>query len=63
MHSLAVGGQQGMMPGDSFGGSGTPGGALGEQLSQMYVVNQGQGLGTVQPTMHVQNGEGDLLSF
>ncbi len=31
--------------------------------SQMYVVNQGQGLGQVNPTMHVQNGEGDLLSF
>lgn len=30
---------------------------------QMYIVNQGQGLGQVQPTMHVQNGEGDLLSF
>lgn len=30
---------------------------------RMYVVNQGQGVGTVAPTMHVQNGEGDLLSF
>ncbi len=30
---------------------------------QRYIVNQGQGLGQVQPTMHVQNGEGDLLSF
>ncbi|KAK4498870.1 hypothetical protein PRZ48_009380 [Zasmidium cellare] len=35
----------------------------GMQNEQMYVVNQGQGLGTVRPTMHVQNGEGDLLSF
>ncbi|KAI5366523.1 Putative clathrin/coatomer adaptor, adaptin-like, armadillo-like helical, AP complex subunit beta [Septoria linicola] len=30
---------------------------------QMYMVNQGQGLGTVRPMTHVQNGEGDLLSF
>ncbi|KAI7703515.1 Adaptor protein complex beta subunit, partial [Hortaea werneckii] len=29
---------------------------------QMYIVNQGQGLGTVQPTMHVQS-EGDLLGL
>ena len=35
----------------------------GHGQGQMYVVNQGQGLGQVQPTMHVQNGEGDLLSF
>ena len=27
------------------------------------VVNQGQGLGEVQPTMRAQNGEGDLLSL
>lgn len=32
-------------------------------MENRYVVNQGQGLGQVQPTMHVQNGEGDLLSF
>jgi AP-2 complex subunit beta-1 len=36
---------------------------MGNGGEQMYVVNQGQGLGQVQPTMHVQNGEGDLLSF
>lgn len=30
---------------------------------QMYVVNQGQGLGTMPSATHVQNGEGDLLSF
>ena len=37
--------------------------AMSHGGEQMYVVNQGQGLGQVQPTMHVQNGEGDLLSF
>lgn len=60
----SVGGQQAYqsMAGDEgFGGSPTTA-THGEQ-SQMYIVNQGQGLGTVQPTMHVQNGEGDLLSF
>ena len=36
---------------------------MGNGGEQRYVVNQGQGLGQVQPTMHVQNGEGDLLSF
>ena len=35
----------------------------GGGAEHMYVVNQGQGLGQVQATMHVQNGEGDLLSF
>jgi AP-2 complex subunit beta-1 len=40
----------------------THGGAYGEQ-GNMYVVNQGQGLGTMGSTVHVQNGEGDLLSF
>ncbi|KAK4554613.1 hypothetical protein LTR86_008468 [Recurvomyces mirabilis] len=47
---------------DGFGGSPTAA-THGEQGGQMYIVNQGQGLGTVQPTQHVQNGEGDLLSF
>ncbi|RMY06943.1 hypothetical protein D0867_09518 [Hortaea werneckii] len=40
-------------------------GAGGDQVAgggQMYIVNQGQGLGTVQPTMHVQS-EGDLLGL
>ncbi|EME38366.1 hypothetical protein DOTSEDRAFT_181497 [Dothistroma septosporum NZE10] len=31
--------------------------------SQMYQVNAGSGLGTARPTMHVQNGDADLLSF
>ena len=35
----------------------------GRGEGQMYVVNQGQGLGQMQPTVHAQNGEGDLLSF
>jgi hypothetical protein len=38
------------------------GGPMGG-AGQMYVVNQGQGLGTMNSTQHVQNGEGDLLSF
>ncbi|KAK5105765.1 hypothetical protein LTR62_002165 [Meristemomyces frigidus] len=48
---------------DGFGGSPAAQGEQGVQGGQMYIVNQGQGLGTVQPTVHVQNGEGDLLSF
>jgi vesicle coat complex subunit len=38
--------------------SGPMGGA-----QQRYVVNQGQGLGTMNATQHAENGEGDLLSF
>jgi len=59
----SVGIMQGGMPNDGFASSPTMA-THGEQ-SQMYIVNQGQGLGTVQPTMHVQDGEGegDLLSF
>ncbi len=30
---------------------------------QMFVVNQGQGMGVMGPTRQVENGEGDLLSF
>jgi vesicle coat complex subunit len=47
---------------DGFASSPMDGG-VGREGGQRYMVNQGQGLGTVQPTMHVQNGEGDLLSF
>lgn len=43
------------------GFSHSPVGGPGGQ--QMYVVNQGQGLGTMPIATHVQNGEGDLLSF
>nr|POE54561.1 ap-2 complex subunit beta [Quercus suber] len=54
----SVGGQG--ITSDGFADSPSVGRGNGEQ---MYVVNQGQGLGTVQPTIHAQNGEGDLLSF
>ncbi|KAK3704683.1 hypothetical protein LTR37_013657 [Vermiconidia calcicola] len=49
----------------SVGSSGGTSGdlAVGGTDGQRYVVNQGQGLGQMQPTVHVQNGEGDLLSF
>ncbi|EME79113.1 uncharacterized protein MYCFIDRAFT_34110 [Pseudocercospora fijiensis CIRAD86] len=53
----SVGGQG--IANDGFASS--PTGAT--HAEQMYVVNQGQGLGTVRPMTHVQNGEGDLLSF
>ncbi|KAF7195191.1 AP-1 complex subunit beta-1 [Pseudocercospora fuligena] len=53
----SVGGQS--IANDGFASS--PTGAI--HAEQMYVVNQGQGLGTVRPMTHVQNGEGDLLSF
>ncbi|KAK4544057.1 hypothetical protein LTR36_004555 [Oleoguttula mirabilis] len=59
----SVGGQQAyqsVLGDDGFASSPTAATHGGEQR---YVVNQGQGLGTVQPTMHVQGGEGDLLSF
>lgn len=52
----------------SVGGQGFTNGAPttavtpGEQPGQMYVANQGQGLGTMQPTMHVQS-EGNLLDL
>ncbi|KAK4891219.1 hypothetical protein LTR27_010156 [Elasticomyces elasticus] len=57
----SMGGQSGN---DGFASSPTHG-QHGEQ-SQMYIVNQGQGLGTMRPMTHADNGggdDGDLLSF
>ncbi|KAI7195022.1 Adaptor protein complex beta subunit, partial [Hortaea werneckii] len=55
--SAGFGGGPPMVGGPSAGGADHVAGG-----GQMYIVNQGQGLGTVQPTMHVQS-EGDLLGF
>ncbi|EMC93514.1 hypothetical protein BAUCODRAFT_37199 [Baudoinia panamericana UAMH 10762] len=55
----SMGGREMMQ--DDFGPSSSS--AMHGEQGSMYVVNQGQGLGQVQPTMHVQNGDGDLLSF
>ncbi|KAI7369113.1 Adaptor protein complex beta subunit [Hortaea werneckii] len=55
--SAGFGGGPPMVGGPSAGGADHVAGG-----GQMYIVNQGQGLGTVQPTMHVQS-EGDLLGL
>ncbi|KAK3066336.1 hypothetical protein LTR53_017357, partial [Teratosphaeriaceae sp. CCFEE 6253] len=59
----SMGGQSMAGMNDGFASSPTHG-THGEQ-SQMYIVNQGQGLGTMAPMGHAQDGggEGDLLSF
>ncbi|GAB7362937.1 hypothetical protein MBLNU230_g3235t1 [Neophaeotheca triangularis] len=58
--SMGSGGIGGMSLNDD-GFAGSPSAA--PTAEQRYVVNAHQPLGVVQPSVHAQNGEGDLLSF
>ncbi|KAK0325572.1 hypothetical protein LTR54_015475 [Friedmanniomyces endolithicus] len=56
-------GGQNMMSSMNDGFASSPTHAVHGEQSQMYIVNQGQGLGTMRPMTHAEDGEGDLLSF